>query len=175
MPRTRSREHAWLITALTLIATAPLSATAENNELKNWFGDPFFQVRSALPACPLPLGPLLTEKQTGKEAHYRAERGTTCWLSGRCDKPNAYLYDPEIADAVRIRFDDAALLREASLWITVQRRFVFVDGCVPARYRPGSIEKELRSIPNVEHVIVNVMHGTAGKPPYQTLAGERAR
>jgi hypothetical protein len=145
------------------------SAALCGEPLRNWFNDPYFQVRSGIAGCPLPLGPFTTESDMKKQTHYRAERGTTCWLAKKCDKPNSYLYDPEIAAAAKARFEASRALRDASLWVTVQRRWVQVDGCVPSAYAPGALEKLLADIPDVEHVIVNVRKPGA-KLPYRARA-----
>lgn len=141
------------------------SAALSGEPLRNWFNDPYFQVRSGIAGCPQPLGPFTTESDMKKQTHYRAERGTSCWLAKKCDKPNSYLYDKDIAAAVKARFDASPLMREASLWVTVQRRWVQVDGCVPAKYAAGTLEELLKNVQDVEHVIVNV--GRPGeKAPY---------
>jgi BON domain-containing protein len=152
---------------LLLAALLVLPAAAAAGELRNWFNDPFFQVRSAVAGCPLPLGPFASEADMKKETHYRAERGTSCYLAKKCAKPNSYLYDPEIAAAVKARFEASPALKDASLWVTVQRRWVYVEGCVPARYADGTLEKLLGKTPDVEHLIVNVGRPGAS-PPYRT-------
>jgi hypothetical protein len=50
----------------------------------NGFDDPFFQIASAVPDCPPPAGPFVTEAEHRAEAHHRAEKGTSCWLAGGC-------------------------------------------------------------------------------------------
>jgi len=49
---------------------APLAAPGEEI-VRNWFNDPFFQVRSAIANCPVPLGPYGTEADRMRETHYR--------------------------------------------------------------------------------------------------------
>src|SRR4051812_43541872 len=75
-------------------APAPAaSAASAPAERRNWFEDPFVVATHGLPGCPVPDAPLLTEVEMQREAHWRAERGTSCFRSGRCRLPNAYLYD----------------------------------------------------------------------------------
>ena len=105
-----------------------------------------------------------------RETHSRAERGTSCWLAGRCDKPNAYLYDRSLADAVRERFAASAALKDASLWITIQRRIVYVEGCVGAATEDRSVENVLQGLKDAELVIVNVTRDPHARPPYAALA-----
>src|ERR1700755_995896 len=71
--------------ALSASAASP-AAAASPLERKNWFNDPFFDLSHALPGCPVPLGPLMTHAQMEDDAHYRVERGTTCWLAHKCTK-----------------------------------------------------------------------------------------
>ncbi|MBC5766731.1 BON domain-containing protein [Ramlibacter albus] len=134
----------------------------------NAFNDPFGQATSGFPACPVPTGPLLTDDEARREAHWRAERGTSCYRSGRCRLPNAYRYDEEIfpralqyirADG---RFDDT------SIWVTVQRRWVTVQGCVRSAEQGAALEAAVRQIDDVEAVIGQWMVGTSSKPPYES-------
>jgi hypothetical protein len=142
---------------------------ADSPSRKNWFGDPFFQARNGMPECPLPLGPLLTEAEMKSESHSRVERGTSCWIAGECKQPNAYLYDAAIARAIQERLDKSAEFGDASLWITVKRRLVWVEGCMADARRVAELEVLIQSVPDVERVIVDVMPDVSGKPPYPTL------
>src|SRR5689334_5792544 len=96
------------IAALALVAVAATPAQTGPPRLLNPFDDPFLQATAGRP-CPDPLGPAYTEAERRVEAHSRAERGTTCWLQGRCAEPNAYLYDAgnAIAAAAALRRDPA--------------------------------------------------------------------
>lgn len=141
-------------------------ARSDTQGLRNWFDDPFFQVADSLPGCPVPAGPLITEAEMKAESHSRAERGTTCWLSGACSEPNAYLYDARIAQHIR---EELGVQGRASLWITVKRRFVWLEGCVTDGAQAAQLESRLKAVPQVERVFVDVMTGVDGKPPYRTL------
>src|SRR6185436_12093857 len=129
-------------------------AFADDEPVRNWFDDPFFAVRQRVADCPEPLGPRTTESEMKKQTHYRSERGTRCWLEGKCRLPSSYLYDPAIADGVRSAFASSRASRasraygDASLWVTVQRRIVWVEGCVAPSYRYGDIERLLRRVPD---------------------------
>ena len=161
---------------LTVIAAmlGPCAAQGGDEIVRNWFKDPYFQVRSAIARCAVPLGPFATEEQMLKETHYRSERGTRCWLEKKCTKPSSYLYDADIATAVRSRFDASRGLRDASLWVTVQRRFVWIEGCVRSGRDEREIEELLRDVPDMDRLIVFVSHVPAAAPPYRTLvAGQR--
>ncbi|HEX5129364.1 MAG TPA: BON domain-containing protein [Usitatibacter sp.] len=104
-----------------------------------------------------------------QETHYRSERGLRCYLEKKCSKPSSYMYDAEIAAAVRARFAASTALRDASLWVTAQRRFVWVEGCVGSRDGQRRIEKLLEDVPDPERLIVFVWNGRAGAAPYRTL------
>ncbi|TDR76456.1 BON domain-containing protein [Paludibacterium purpuratum] len=153
----------WLCLALLTSSVALASAP-----LKNWFNDPFFQVRHRMAGCPQPLGPYGTEDEMKQQAHSRVERGTSCWRAGKCKKPNAYLYDADIANDLRRRFAASRRFADASLWITVQRRFVYVEGCVRSKRTMSGIEDFVKRTPDVELVIANTIVGT-GKPNYAVM------
>lgn len=157
-----------------MLATLLLSATssAGTEDLKNWFNDPFFQVRNGVADCPAPLGPLLPQSRRNDEAHYRVERGTSCWLEGKCDRANAYWYDAGIGKAVEKTFSGTPDFRDTSLWITVQRRFIMVEGCVAAPEQAKRLEALLKALPDVERVIVQVRKPGDTTPPYALLPGE---
>lgn len=153
------------LAAILLAATPALG----DEVVRNWFNDPFFQVRSAIPDCPMPLGPYVTEEQRLHETHYRSERGLRCYLEKKCTKSSSYMYDADIAAAVRARFESSTSLRDASLWVTAQRRFVWIEGCVAAKDGQRQIEALLKDVPDVERLIVFVWSGRAGTAPYRVL------
>lgn len=145
-----------LLLLYTGIAHCGNANAQEKPLLKNWFNDPFFQVRNGVSACPVPLGPLISETQRNEEAHYRVERGTSCWMEGKCSKPNSYLYDAPIADTTRRRFLGTSAFADTSLWITVQRRFVIVQGCISQAEQAAQIETLVKAVPDVERVILQI-------------------
>jgi hypothetical protein len=149
------------------------STTVDPNEIRNWYNDPFFALSSAVNACPQPLGPRMTKSDADDDAHYRVERGTTCWLAHKCSKPNSYLYDADIAQAIRTQFKDDASLAGTSLWITVQRRFVYAEGCAGAQLDRASLERRLTAIADVEQVFVRVSADPHAPPPYKTMPPQR--
>ena len=137
---------------------------------RNWWGDPFFQLSSHVPGCPVPLGPLRTEQERDAQSHNRAERGTTCWLAGTCPRPNAYGYDQDIAKAFRAEAArTSGLFGGTSLWVTVQGRIVFVEGCVAHAATVPKLEALTWKVPDVGHVIVQVRVGRNGTVPYRVL------
>jgi hypothetical protein len=152
------------------LAQAQAVASAPDSTRKNWYNDPFFALSSAINACPQPLGPLMTKAEADDDAHYRVERGTTCWLAHKCSKPNSYLYDPDIAAAIRRQLQGDAMFAGTSVWITVQRRFVYAEGCVPEGFDSAALERKLTAIPDVEQVFVRVTSDPRGALPYKALS-----
>ncbi|MBV8261965.1 MAG: BON domain-containing protein [Paraburkholderia sp.] len=151
-------------------ASGSVDATAAaGTARKNWYNDPFFALSNSIAACPQPLGPLMTKAEAEGDAHYRVERGTTCWLAHKCAKPNSYLYDPDIAAAIRQQLKGDALVAGTSIWITVQRRFVYAEGCAGPGFDSAALERRLLAIPDVEQVFVRVRSESREPPPYKTL------
>ena len=149
-----------------------VAAYAADAGLKNWFGDPFIQLSNDIPGCPVPRGPLMDEAQMRSESHSRVERGTSCWMAGDCSQPNAYLYDRDIGNAMRPRLAHEPALAHTSLWVTVKRRFVWLEGCADQK-QATALEQAIRTLPGVEHILVNVMPDPEGKPPYPALQKQK--
>jgi hypothetical protein len=137
--------------------------------------DPFEAVTSDIADCPVPAPPsyegTATEAfQRRFEAHARGERGTSCYNSGRCRLPNAYLYDKEIIPRVKKFILQDARSKGTSLWIAGQRRWVTLQGCVSSKAQAAGLAEAIRTVDDVERVIDETMVGTAGKPPYRVQA-----
>jgi len=159
---------------LTLIATMQTPVQAEELRI-NRGHDPFFQISSAISECPAPLGPLETNQEWLDDSHYRIERGNSCWVEGRCRLSNAYLYDTEIAEAVQRRLTNinyATHWREqTSLWLMLQRRFIYVQGCVAPGFDKATFLSELAKTADVDRVIDDTTTNPhASSLPYTTLA-----
>ncbi len=103
---------------------------AAAQERRNWFDDPFVQVTAALPGCPVPAPPGMTEEEMRAEATCGPSTAPAATGSGRCRLPNSYLYDkeliPRVVQYLRMdgRFDDT------SVWVLGERRLVTLMGCV---------------------------------------------
>nr|WP_144109516.1 hypothetical protein [Paraburkholderia sp. BCC1886] len=137
--------------------------------------DPFLPISKAIADCPAPLGPLETEQEWLDDSHYRIERGNSCWIEGRCRLSNAYLYDAEIADAVPRRLASINLAthwrEQTTLWLTLQRRFIYVEGCVAPGFDKKTFLDELAKTADVDRVIDNTTNDPhAAQVPYRTLA-----
>lgn len=156
--------------ATLLAAGAHAQAASGPAERRNWFDDPFLQATQGLPGCPVPDPPLLTEPEMQREAHYRAERGTSCYQSGRCRLPNAYLYDKEIAPRVVQAIRVAGGFANTSVWVEGQRRWVWLKGCVSTPTQAAELERIVRLVDDVEAVIPQLVVGTTmptGAPAYR--------
>ena len=130
-----------------------VNACAEEPARANYFNDPFVQVTAALPACPKQEGPKITEAEMRAESHYRAERGTSCFRSGRCRLPNSYLYDKEIIPRVQQAIVADGRFTDTSVWVEGQRRWVWLKGCVRSTEQATALEQLVRSLDDVEAVI----------------------
>lgn len=153
---------------LLVLFAWPLPALAEP-ERQNWFHDPFFQISDRIPDCPQPVGPFVTEDQRLVDAHHRAERGTTCWLVGKCDRPTSYAYDQDIASAFKAALSKDNPFIETSLWVTVQGRVVYIEGCSDEEGIGSRIEAFARALPYVEMAVAKIHTDPSESPPYPTL------
>jgi len=154
--------------ASAVVLGAGIAAAARSaEELRNWFDDPFFQISSSVPDCPVPAGPFVNEADKRVQAHRRAEKGTTCWLAGECDRPNAYAYDRDIAEAFRKAVDGGNRLRGTSLWVTVQGRVLYIEGCALQNSSVAAVEALARSLPHVQEAIAIVRTDPTARPPYR--------
>src|SRR2546425_7380486 len=133
---------AWCLSALLANPAA-----GADDDRANRGNDPFFQISDAIPACPAPLGPLQTQREWRAEAHYRTERGTSCWAEGRCRLSNSYRYDAEIGEAVQRRLAHIEppmhWHEQTTLWHLLQRRFIYGPGCVAPHFDSRQVLLEL--------------------------------
>lgn len=130
----------------------------------NRFGDPFVQATAGLPSCPVPPGPQITAAEQQAEAHWRAERGTSCYRAGRCRLPNAYLYDAEIIPRVqRAIAADGRFGATTSVWLTGQRRWVWLQGCVASAEDAQALEQLVQRLDDVEAVVNELQVRPAGR------------
>jgi hypothetical protein len=152
--------------AAVVLAWVLAAGHAAAQERRNAFDDPFLQVTSALPACTVPRPPGFTAEEIRKEAHVRAQHGTSCYRVGRCRLPNSYLYDkeiiPRVAQYIRMdgRFDDT------SVWVLGERRLVTLMGCVQTREQAEQMEKAVLLVDDVMGVVNYLKVGTTAKAKY---------
>lgn len=106
---------------------------APRSHRTNAFNDPFVQVTSAIPQCPVPEGPLYTEAEVRELAHVRSQHGGSCHRVGRCRLPNSYLYDAEIIPRVLRYIQQDGCFDDTSVWVLGERRLVTRKGCVQSQ------------------------------------------
>ena len=150
-----------------MFAGATPAAAEGASERRNWFNDPFFQMAVGIAGCPLPAGPYITDEERRLQSHNRAERGTTCWLAGQCERPKFYDYDAEIAATLEAALRERNPFGGATLWATVQGRIVFIEGCVADEADATPLETYVMAIPNVTRAIAIVHVLGTRKPPYK--------
>lgn len=155
-----------------------LASTAQaGDDLRNYGEDPFFQVSSAIPNCPEPAGPRITEAEWKRDAHHRIEHGNHCWIEGRCRLPNAFGYDKEIADTTRRRLQwlsaNLPAWRQSTLWITVWQRWILVQGCVAPDFPTAKFIGALREVPDAERVIDQTTANPARTVPYAVFRQDK--
>jgi hypothetical protein len=150
-----------------VLLSLPLAVTAAGEERQNFFDDPFVQATGAMPSCPVPEGPLLTQAEFREAAHVRAQHGTSCHLSGRCRLANSYLYDKEIVPRVKQYIVRDGRFDNTSVWVLGQRRLVTLMGCVQTREQAEALEKSVLLVDDVMNVVNQLMVGTQGPPPYK--------
>lgn len=152
----------WVLAA-TVTTPSPASAqgVASPPARTNAFNDPFVQVTSALPQCPVPEGPLYTEAEVRELAHVRSQHGGSCHRVGRCRLSNSYLYDAEIIPRVQRYLQQDGRFDDTSVWVLGERRLVTLKGCVQSQAQSESLEKAVWLVDDVMGVINLLQVGTA--------------
>lgn len=163
--RTLQRVH------VLAIALAAFACGAHAQERRNAFDDPFMVVTKALPGCPVPAPPGFTEEEVRKEAHVRAQHGTSCYRVGRCRLPNSYLYDKEIIPRVVQYIQMDGRFDDTSIWVLGERRIVTLMGCVQTRQQADDLERTVMLVDDVMGVVNQLVVGTQAAPRYR-LAGQ---
>lgn len=151
----------------TLAALAGPCPAQVEAERQNWFNDPFFQISASVPNCPLPAGPFITEAERKAESHHRAEKGTSCWLAGNCDRPNSYDYDKDIAAALQTALAKRNPFANTTLWVTVQGRVVYMEGCATSQAVAAELEVFAKKLPNVQQAVAIVRTDSSARAPYK--------
>jgi hypothetical protein len=138
---------------LAAMAIAVIGGPALADKRANYFDDPFLQVTNGIAECPLPEGPMITEAEMRAQAHSRAERGTSCFLSGRCRLSSSYLYDKEIIPRVKKAILADGHFADTSVWAEGQRRWVWLKGCVRRKDQAEALGRIVRGLDDVQAVI----------------------
>jgi hypothetical protein len=150
-----------------LLSIASLPGLASAQERRNYFDDPFLAVTSAVPGCPVPAPPGMTEEELAREAHVRSQHGGSCYRSGRCRLANSYLYDKELVPRVALYLQQDGRFNDTSLWILGERRLVTVMGCVRSREQAQALEHAIELVDDVMGVINQTAVGTGALPRYR--------
>lgn len=91
----------------------------------------------------------------------------------RCNRPNDYAYDRDIAEALRSKVSAYPKLFDGtSLWITVQGRVVFIEGCASGPSVGLELEALARQVPNVQQAIARIHSSRSRHVPYKVLPRE---
>jgi hypothetical protein len=166
--------RAFALAALGALGVAARSqGPAVDESPRNWGNDPFLQLRADDGACPEPRGPRMTASEWRAEAHWRIETGTSCWLAGRCADANAYRYDAAIAQALFPRLQALPELAGSGVWAYLQRRILFVQGCVAdtaqARAIEAAIGRAAAAVPELQMVVPALRVAGDEGTPYRRL------
>jgi hypothetical protein len=148
--------------ALCLAGTSTTHAQAQIDapSQQQAFEIPFVQVTDGMASCPAQHAPVLTPEEVRAQSHYRAERGVSCYQSGRCRLPNAYLYDAEIIPRVKQVLISDGRFAQTRIWAEGQRRWVWLKGCVQSREQAQWAEQLVRQVDDVEAVINELTYPT---------------
>jgi len=163
----------WRAACLLALACSASAAEGPPGERRNWFETPFDQALAGAPACPRPEGPLLTEAEMRLQAHGRIERGTSCWLAGKCDDSNVYRRDPELHQRVLQALRNDTRLARSSVWVTTERRYVTLPGCVDSANARERLLRQVRAVQGVEQVFDQLIVGTRATPRWTVDPGWR--
>lgn len=156
--------------ALPIVLTGlALAGAATAQDLRNWGADPFMQLSADVAGCPEPRGPRSTEAEWRAEAHWRIETGTSCWLAGQCADSNAYRYDAALARDAFARLQRSSALAGSSVWAYVQRRILFLQGCVGDAAQVRALEDAARGTPELVMVVPALRVGDDPHLPYRRL------
>lgn len=173
---TRATRRAASVLALAALGALCLPASSQgpaDEAARNWGNDPFLQLRADDASCPEPRGPRMTAPEWRAEAHWRIETGTSCWLAGRCSDSNAYRYDAAIAQALFPRLQALPELAGSAVWAYLQRRILFVQGCVADRAQALALEAAIgraaAAVPELQMVVPALRVAGDEGTPYRRL------
>lgn len=105
-----------LFLVATLIFLAP-SSRAGDHAPDKYFDDPTKRTAAEMRA----------------EIHWRAERGISCYLEGRCRFPNSYMYDRKISARVKKTLVTDSRFWNSSIWTEGYRRWVVLKACATSQ------------------------------------------
>ena len=139
----------WLAASFALALPDALRADDSGNPYND---PPPLQATHGFAHCAAPKPRTLTREQARAEAHYRAERGTSCWLEGKCEPGGDYQRDPEINRRVAAAIAADARFSNTSLWVETLRIFVTIKGCLRTAEEGRELEALVKSVEGVKLV-----------------------
>lgn len=89
-------------------------------------------------------------------------------LAGRCADSNAFRGDGALAARVASALAALPGIAGNSLWVTVQARWVFLQGCAASAAQAAAVEAAARSVDGVEAVVPALDIGIGRPPRYRT-------
>jgi hypothetical protein len=138
---------------LAAFALFAVVATANAADDDGYYQDPPpLAATRGLPDCPQPKVRQLTPEQARREAHQRVERGTSCWLAGKCEAGGDYKDDDKVNAQVAAALAADRRLARSSLWVETLRKFVTVKGCLVNAGQGRIAEALARAVPKVKLV-----------------------
>ncbi len=127
---------------------APLSSPSADND--NPYSDPPpTRATAGIADCPAPKVRTSTPEQARAEAHQRIERGTSCWLEGKCEPGGDYKHDAETTARVAALLAHDPRFANTSLWVETLRKFVSIKGCLADSKQGPMLEAMVKAVPGV--------------------------
>jgi hypothetical protein len=134
-----------------LVAALVLSGATRADD--NPYDDPPpLQATHGIANCPPPNVRVLTPDQARREAHQRAERGTSCWLAGTCEPGGDYKDDAKVNQRVAAAIAADPRFGRTSVWVETLRKFITLKGCVNDQAEGQALEALARSVDGVKLV-----------------------
>ena len=127
----------------------PVSAAEPDNPYDD---PPPRRATDGIAACAAPVARRLTPEAARREAHQRVERGTSCWLEGKCEPGGDYRHDAQITIDVADAIARDGRFAGTSLWVETLRGFVTVKGCLADAAQGAAVEALVAARPRVKKV-----------------------
>lgn len=125
---------------------------AADDDANPYDDPPPLQATHGIAGCPPPAVRVLSPEAARREAHQRAERGTSCWLAGQCPPGGDYAGDRALNARVAAAIASDARFANASIWVETLRKFVTLKGCLADARQGVALEAFVRTIDDVRVV-----------------------
>ncbi len=150
-----------MLVLLITIGVRPTQAAEADNPYND---PPPLQATHGIARCPAPKPRTLTPEQAQREAHQRVERGTSCWLAGKCEPGGDYKGDGETNARVAAAIGRDARFAASSLWVETLRKFVIIKGCLADAKQGRDLETMVKAIEGVKLVWQEAVVAPDGAP-----------